>query len=295
MQPEEERAEERFLDGPDPRAWPGRREIWGLVEDLAAIDQVNGALKGDRHAMDGMSEAYEEALRLLAVFRANRCEQLSLTLLSVYGVEVPASAGASPFDGAGKPRAFGADSPPVQTLQAPRPLRRPLPRKVQEGATVSTTTVWEPGLTCDAEACGGEFGIGDEIIYWYGQKLHPACASAAAASRRQASGEDGDVMDAARAILSSGVRVVLTRRQLRDLVALAVKAGIQPVRKPDAGQRKEWYGRMSGWSTARVRAGLPAPEVAGMWLDFLEVGRMPPLRSRDLEVMVNAIVVSLTA
>ena len=153
---------------------------------------------------------------------------------------------------------------------------------------MSTTTVWEPGLTCDAGECGGEFRIGEEIIYWYGQKLHPACASAAAASRRQASGEDGDVMDAARALLSSGARVVLTRRQLRNLVALATAAGVQPVRKPDSG-RQQWFGRMPGWSTARVRSGLSAAEVAGLWSDFMDVGRLPPLRSRDLSEIMAAI------
>lgn len=153
---------------------------------------------------------------------------------------------------------------------------------------MSTTTVWESGLTCEAKGCGGEFKLGEEIIYWYGKRLHQACASADATSRRQASGEDGDVMEAARSLLGSGNRVILTRRQLRDLTALAVAAGIEPVRKPDGG-RQQWYGRMPGWSAARVQAGLSAPEVTGMWLDFLEAGRMPPLRGRDLSVMVDVI------
>jgi hypothetical protein len=153
---------------------------------------------------------------------------------------------------------------------------------------VSTTTVWESGLTCDAEGCGGEFALGEEIIYWYGRKLHQSCAAADAACRRQASGEDGDVMTAAESLLSSGARVILTRRQLRDLIGLAAAAGLEPVRKPDSG-RHQWYGRMPGWSASRVKAGLPAPEVAGMWLDFLEAGRMPPLRARDLSVIVAVI------
>lgn len=153
---------------------------------------------------------------------------------------------------------------------------------------MSTTTVWESGLTCEAEECGREFALGEEIIWWYGQRLHQACASADAARRRQASGEDGDVMEAARSLLDSGARVILTRRQIRDLTALAVAAGIEPVRKPDAG-RQQWYGRMPGWSAGRVRAGLGAAEVTGMWLDFLDAGRMPPLRGRDLSVMVDVI------
>jgi hypothetical protein len=153
---------------------------------------------------------------------------------------------------------------------------------------LSTTTVWEAGLTCDAEGCGGEFTLGEEIIYWYGRKLHQKCASADAASRREASGEDGDVMLAARQRLDSGARVVLTRRQLRDLIGLAEKQGLEPVRKPDTG-RQQWYGRMHGWAADRVRAGLTAAEVMGLWLDFLDAGRMPPLRRSDLEAMVAVI------
>lgn len=153
---------------------------------------------------------------------------------------------------------------------------------------MSTTTVWESGLTCDAEECGGEFYLGEEILYWYGRKLHPRCAQADAASRREASGEDGDVMSAARQLLDSGARVILTRRQLRDLIELTGKQGLEPVRKPDTG-RCQWYGRMHGWATERVRAGLTAAEVAGLWLDFLDAGRMPPLRHRDLSVIVDLI------
>jgi len=153
---------------------------------------------------------------------------------------------------------------------------------------VSTTTVWESGLTCDLETCGGEFVLGEEIIYWYGRKLHPRCAQADATSRREASGEGGDVMSAARQLLDSGARVILTRRQLRDLIGLTAEQGLEPVRKPDTG-RCQWYGRMHGWAAERVRAGLTAAEVAGLWLDFLDAGRMPPLRGRDLSVIVELI------
>jgi hypothetical protein len=153
---------------------------------------------------------------------------------------------------------------------------------------VSTTTVWESGLTCDAEECGGEFTFGEEIIYWYGRKLHPKCAQADAASRREASGEDGDVMSAARQLLDSGARVILTRRQLRVLIGLTREQGLEPVRKPDTG-RCQWYGRLHGWSAERVRAGLTAAEVAGLWSDFLDAGRVPPLRHRDLAAIVAVI------
>lgn len=149
-------------------------------------------------------------------------------------------------------------------------------------------TAWESGLTCDAELCGGEFALGEEFLWHYGRKLHLRCASADAASRREASGEDGDVLEIARRILGSGERVILTRKQLRDLTVLAVAAGVTPVRKPDQG-RQQWYGRMRGWSAERVQAGLSAAEVAGLWLDFMDVGRMPPLRARDLAEVMTVI------
>ena len=152
---------------------------------------------------------------------------------------------------------------------------------------MSTTTAWEAGMTCDSAACGQEFILGEEIIYWYGHKLHPSCASQDAAGRRKAAGEGGDVLAVALRQLGAGSRVILTRRQLRDLISLACSVGIEPVRKPDTG-RHQWYGRMHGWSAARVQAGLSAAEVAGMWLDFTEAGRMPPLRNRDLIALTDA-------
>ena len=157
---------------------------------------------------------------------------------------------------------------------------------------MSTTIVWESGLTCDAGDCGSEFVLGEEIMYWYGKKLHQRCASQAAAARREASGEAEDVLGVARRLLEARGRVILTRRQLRELIALAA---IEPVRKPDAGARQQWYGRMPGWAAARVAAGLTAAEVAGMWLDFLDAGRMPPLRGADLAVLVGVIATVATS
>ncbi|MCW2929921.1 MAG: hypothetical protein JWM19_883 [Actinomycetia bacterium] len=152
---------------------------------------------------------------------------------------------------------------------------------------MASIIAWEAGLTCDDGECGAEFTLGDEIIYWYGKKLHPACARRDADSRRDAAGTGG-ALEAARAILGSGARAVLTRRQLRELLALAQDAGIEAVHRPDTG-RQQWFGRMAGWSAARVQAGLSAPEVAGMWTDFLDVGRIPPLRRSDLATLADAI------
>lgn len=146
-------------------------------------------------------------------------------------------------------------------------------------------TAREIGITCEADGCGGEFGLGEEYLYFYGKRLHQSCASADAAGRRDG---DGDAAGAARSILASGARVVLSRAQLRGLIDVAVGLGLEPVRKPDTG-RQRWYGRMSGWSAERVHAGLAASEVAGLWMDFLDAGRMPPLRNRDLAALMDVI------
>jgi hypothetical protein len=148
---------------------------------------------------------------------------------------------------------------------------------------VATATAREPGITCDE--CKGEFVLGDEYIYFYGRKLHQGCASADAAARRD---DGGDPVAVAREILDAGTRVVLTRAQIRALVARAVALGLEPVRKPDTG-RQQWYGRMGGWSAERVKGGLAASEVAGMWLDFVDAGRMPPLRTIDLRTIMDVI------
>jgi hypothetical protein len=146
-------------------------------------------------------------------------------------------------------------------------------------------TARETGITCEADGCGGEFRLGEEYLYWYGRKLHQGCASADAAVRR---GGQGDAAETARGLLASGARVVLSRSQLRDLIETAVAMGLEPVRKPDTG-RQRWYGRMTGWSADRVHAGLAASEVAGLWSDFLDAGRMPPLRTADLAVLMDVI------
>lgn len=113
--PDAEEPEVQELDGPDPRTWQGNHELWGLIQDLEALDHVSELMDG-RTAQDGMSPAYEEARRFLRSAGYACREQLSLMLLSMYGIK-PEGSGASPFAAAGKPRAFGADtSPPPATL-----------------------------------------------------------------------------------------------------------------------------------------------------------------------------------
>ena len=93
--------------------------------------------------------------------------------------------------------------------------------------------------------------LGEEVIYWYGKKLCAPCAAQDAASRREAAGEAENVLAVTRRHLDAGGRVILTRRQLRELITLACAGpSFAPVRKPDAGTgRQQWYGRMPGWAT----------------------------------------------
>lgn len=119
----------------------------------------------------------------------------------------------------------------------------------------------------------------------YGKHLE--CARGAAQGKRSAAGEAEDVVQVARRRLAARGRIVLTGRQLRELITLA---GAEPVRRPDRVRPPcGWYSRMTGWSLDRVEAGLSAAEAAGLWLDHLDVGRQPPLRHQDLEAVLGAI------
>jgi hypothetical protein len=136
--------------------------------------------------------------------------------------------------------------------------------------------IWEPGTLC--KGCKKEFGLGQEAIY--GRCLD--CAQ----GRAQAANVAVDAVTVAREKLATPGRLTLTPRQLRELVKLA---DLTPVRKPDAGKRLVPYGRMAGWSAARVEAGLCPQEVVGLWLDFLDVGKVPPVRHADLEKVLAVI------
>jgi hypothetical protein len=143
-------------------------------------------------------------------------------------------------------------------------------------AVALITTCWEPGTRC--AACGVEFVYGEEMLHG----RHISCARERAESRD----EGEDAVELARGKLAGPGRIVFTARQLR---ALITAAAVQPVRRPDAGRKVPVYGRVSGWSAERVAAGLSAPEVAGLWLDFLDIGKIPPVRHSDLEVLLAAI------
>lgn len=147
------------------------------------------------------------------------------------------------------------------------------------------TTCWETGITCPG--CSTEIMVGADMLY--GQ--HLACARKAAENRRKVAGSQ-ETLSAAQLTLQAGGRIMLTRTQLRALVTLACQSDPEftPVRRPDKGHGPmQWYGRITGWSPARVAAGLSAPEAAGLWLDYMDVGRTPPISRRDLSGILAVI------
>ena len=132
---------------------------------------------------------------------------------------------------------------------------------------------WESGLACPV--CENEIGVGEPILYG----KHPRCA-------RKASDSPEDPVQAAEAALAAGGRVAISKKALRGLCLAATP---EPVRRPDRGLHGvRWYARIPGWSVARVEAGLSAPEVAGMFLDALDVGRTPPISHEHLKALIGA-------
>jgi hypothetical protein len=85
--PEEEPVPDQ--EGPDPRTWPGRPDIWELVEDVRRADEVYEIL-GGRVARDGMSDDYHEARSLLRTIADERRERLSIALLMAFGIPLAA-------------------------------------------------------------------------------------------------------------------------------------------------------------------------------------------------------------
>ena len=137
---------------------------------------------------------------------------------------------------------------------------------------------WEPGVTCPG--CGREIGVGAQVLYG----RHLDCA------RSRSNGGPADPVQAAQAALDAGGRVAIAKPALRALALLACeRLGAEPVRRPDRGRHGvRWYARISGWSVARVEAGLTVPEVSGLFLDALDHGRTPPVSHAHLKALLGA-------
>ena len=84
-QPEEETP---VFDGPDPRTWPVKEEIWSHAENIRVTDEVMELLNGKTLQL-GMSRAYEEARELVRHLGAVSRESLAAALLDAYQVDVP--------------------------------------------------------------------------------------------------------------------------------------------------------------------------------------------------------------
>ncbi len=124
------------LSGPDPRTWPAEPDVWDRVQDIRAIDEVLAVLRGEQ-ARETDDPAVLEARRFLAAAAAQQCEELARVLLGMYGVKAGETAGATPFETAGRPRAFGADSPPpAGTLLPGRPQVAPSRRRCRRARLV---------------------------------------------------------------------------------------------------------------------------------------------------------------
>lgn len=136
---------------------------------------------------------------------------------------------------------------------------------------------WEAGLACPV--CEHEIGVGEPILYG----KHPGCA-------RKVTSAPEDPVQAAQAALDAGGRVAITKKSLRALSLRACeRLGTEPVRRPDRGQRGvRWYARVPGWSMARVEGGLSVPEISGLFLDALDVGRTPPISHEHLKLLIGA-------
>lgn len=109
-QPDHDQEEEfQAIDGPDFREWEIKSpEMWDLVLDLEAAARIRKVFNGPV-AADG-SPAYEEARQFL-----DHCERalrvtLATMIITSYGIRMRGEP-ESPFEHAGKPRAFGVDSP----------------------------------------------------------------------------------------------------------------------------------------------------------------------------------------
>jgi hypothetical protein len=75
-------------EGPDPRGWPGRQDIWPLAEDLRQADAMLELLDG-KVARDVPAPAFEEARSLMRAITAECAGKLAVALLAAYGVTLP--------------------------------------------------------------------------------------------------------------------------------------------------------------------------------------------------------------
>lgn len=93
-------------DGPDPRRWRGRQDIWPLAEDLREADLMLELLDG-KVARDGMPRAFEEARALLRAISEQCAARLAGALLDAYHVDLPEEDADAPTEAVGGIRGDG--------------------------------------------------------------------------------------------------------------------------------------------------------------------------------------------
>lgn len=98
--------EHPILEGPDFRNLEAEApEIWNMLLDIEAIDRVLAVMRGQ--ATSG-SVSYAVARQFVEYLAGEHRVRLAELIVKTYGVPM---AETSPFGNAGKPRAFGAESP----------------------------------------------------------------------------------------------------------------------------------------------------------------------------------------
>lgn len=98
-------------DGPDFSEWPrAATDLWRLVLDIEACDRIQAAMNGP--AAQDAGPHYEEARRFLQMAGRQLRASLGVMICASYGIAVREDReDDSPFAGAGKPIAFGAERP----------------------------------------------------------------------------------------------------------------------------------------------------------------------------------------
>jgi hypothetical protein len=98
-------------EGPDFSDWPrSADQLWKLVMDIEYCDRILAAMNGPVAQEAGRE--YEEGREFLREAGRQLRAQLGYLICVRYKIKVRDEEGASPFSGAGRPRAFGAERPP---------------------------------------------------------------------------------------------------------------------------------------------------------------------------------------
>jgi hypothetical protein len=113
----QEQPEEIVLDGPDPRDW-ANQQIGRACANVQAILDVQALRKAGGSVF---GNAHDAAARLLDQLLDTAQGELTILLLTSYGLDVPERSGEPdfPYSNAGKPRAYGTAQPREDIVPSP--------------------------------------------------------------------------------------------------------------------------------------------------------------------------------